>query len=235
MGEIGMDAPNMINLKINGKYCIAFYLVIMLYVSLHELVHHFAGYLICGDWGVKSFNYFETACAETDKKQYLATYIGPLFTYLMMYVGMHFLRPSTSNYLKHLGFAIIFAQLPFQRMTGPIFGFNDEYFATARLFGGSMTNQLIVTIILFGICIPPLIKAYQVIGNKRRLLWFLWYFLLFPYLIWGPFFGGLEYLMVNRGVLNQQFIGIGLLFIINEVVTIGGHLLTKRWIEPIRT
>jgi len=222
----------MIHLKITWKYCIAFYLVIMLYVSIHELVHHFSAFFICGDWGTKSFNYFDTACSDDQKIQYLATYIGPLFTYIMMYIGMYFLKAGASLHLKHLGFAIIFAQLPFQRMTGPIFGFNDEYFASAMLLGNSVTLQAIVTLVLFAICIPPLIKAFKVIGNKRRLLWFLFYFLLFPYILWGPFFGILEYLMVEKDFLNQQIIGIGLLFIINEIVTVAGHLLTKQWIKP---
>ena len=70
----------MIHLKVTWKYCIAFYLVIMLYVSVHELVHHFSAFFICGDWGTKSFNYFDTACRDDQKIQYLATYIGPLFT-----------------------------------------------------------------------------------------------------------------------------------------------------------
>ena len=221
----------MIQLKMTLKYCIAFYLVIMLYSSLHELVHHFSAYFICGDWGTKSFNYFSTACADDDATQYIATYMGPLFTYIMMYVGMYFMRDSSSNHSKHLGFAIVFAQLPFQRITGPIMGYNDEYYVVAKLYGGSFGLQLLMTILLLAICLPPLIRAFKVIGNKRKWLWYSWYFLLFPYLLWGPFFGGLEYLMVNRGFLNQQVIGIGLLFIINEFVTIAGHLFTKNWIS----
>jgi len=223
----------MINLKITWKYLIAFYLIIMLYTSLHELVHHFAGFIICGDWGLKTFNSFETAC-EGERVSHIATYIGPLFTYIMMYVGMHFLRIESTQHRKQLGFAIIFAQMPFQRMTGPIFTMNDEYYATAQLYGNTSFNQWLVTLILFAICIPPLVKAYKSIGNKHRLLWFLFYFLLFPYLLWGPFFGGMEYLMVNKGFLDQPIIGIGLLFIINEIITVGGHLLTSKWINPTK-
>ncbi|MEQ9467650.1 MAG: hypothetical protein RLN88_09570 [Ekhidna sp.] len=221
----------MLTLKINWKYCVAFYFVIMLHVSIHELVHHFAGFLICGDFGYKTFNYFETACAAENDWKYLATYMGPMYTYVLMYVGMMWLRRD-SSFFKHLGFATIFAQLPFQRMTGPIFGFNDEYFATAKLIGGGLQTQIIVTIILFAICIPPLLAAYKSIENKNRMLWFLWYYLLFPYLLFGPFFGTFEYLMVNKGILSQTIIGIGLLFIINEVVTIIGHIFTSKWIDP---
>ena len=45
----------MVKLRVTFSYCVAFYCVVMLYLSLHELVHHFSAYLICGDWGYKTF------------------------------------------------------------------------------------------------------------------------------------------------------------------------------------
>lgn len=68
-------------IKITWKYTIAFYCMVMLYVSLHELVHHFAGSAICGDWGYKTFNYFETACSEDEPKKYLANLFLILWHY----------------------------------------------------------------------------------------------------------------------------------------------------------
>jgi hypothetical protein len=223
----------MVRLKITLKYCIALYCITMLYASLHELVHHFAGYLVCGDWGYKSFNSFETAC-EDDRITYLATYAGPVFTFIMMYVGMFMLRANKSVFQSHLGFALIFAQMPVQRMLGPIMGFNDELYATSRLFGSSTLNTWIVIIIVWAICVPPLIQAYKAIRNRRRLLWFLLFALLLPYLLFGPSFMLLEYLMLEKGVFDQTIIGIGLLFILNELVTIVLYLKTKKYLDPHR-
>jgi len=203
----------------------------MLYASLHELIHHFAGYFICGDWGYKTFNYFETAC-ETDRKSLLATYMGPLFSFTMMYVGAYFLIKKSSNFIKHLGFAMIFAQLPFQRMVSPFFKMNDEFYATSLLYGNTTFIYWVVIITIWIICIPPLIKAYLSIKNKYRMIWFLFYLVLFPYLLWGPIFGTLEFIMVERNFLAQPIIGIGLLFIINEVITIIAYFLTKKYIDP---
>ncbi len=203
----------------------------MLYASLHELIHHFAGYFICGDWGYKTFNYFETAC-ETDRKSLLATYMGPLFSFTMMYVGAYFLIKKSSNFYKHLGFAMIFAQLPFQRMVSPFFKMNDEFYATSLLYGNTTFIYWVVIITIWIICIPPLIKAYLSIKNKYRMIWFLFYLVLFPYLLWGPIFGILEFIMVERNFLAQPIIGIGLLFIINEVITIIAYFLTKKYIDP---
>jgi hypothetical protein len=203
----------------------------MFYASAHELIHHFSAYLICGEWGYKSFNYFETACEGTQKSWY-ATYTGPLFTFAMMYLGMLFLSKNNSVLKNHLGFAIIFAQLPLQRMISPFFRMNDEFIATVNLFGDTPFNYWFVIIIIWLICIPPLYKAYRAIQNKQKLLWFLFYLVLFPYIVWGPIFGLLEYLMVQREILSQTFIGIGLLFIINEIITIAGHTLTTRFLNP---
>ena len=224
-------ASRLLRLSLSWRYCLAFYCIGMLYISLHELVHHFVAYLVCGDWGTKSFNYFETACEGTARSE-LATYAGPFFTYAVMYAGAHLLAKGASNYHRHLGFALIFAQWPLQRMTSPIFYMNDEYSATVTLFGATWLNYWLVLATIWIVCLPPLVVAYRAIGNRRRLLWFLFYLVLFPYLLVGPVFGALEYLMVVRGVLDQPVIGIGLLFILNEVVTIALYLKVRRWIEP---
>ena len=223
----------MIKLKITWKYCIAFYCIGMLYASLHELIHHFAGYVICGDWGIKTFNYFETACSD-EPKSYIATYIGPIFTFIVMYVGAYFLNNKFSTFKNHLGFAMIFAQIPLQRMISPFFRMNDEFYATSMLLGNTDAVYWSVIIVIWIICLPPLIKAFKAIENKYRILWFLFYLVLFPYLLVGPFFAGLEYLMVEKKILAQPVIGIGLLFIINEIITIIAYLFTKKYINPYR-
>lgn len=221
----------MIRLRITWTYCVAFYCLGMLYISLHELTHHLAGFLICGDWGYKSFNYFSTACEGTRKSWY-ATLSGPLFTYGVMYVGALFVRNGASAYRRHLGFAMIFAQWPLQRMTSPALRMNDEYVAISELFGYSDQTYWSVLVFIWLICLPPLIVAYRAIENERRWLWFGFYLVLFPYLLIGPVFGGLEYLMVSRGVLDETILGVGMLFILNEIVTITLFVATRRFIDP---
>lgn len=221
----------MVTLKLTRKYCLALYCITMLYASLHELVHHFAGYVVCGSWGTKTFNSFSTTC-EHLPKTYIATYAGPLFSFIIMYIGAYFLKNGTTDLKKHLGFALIFAQMPAQRMMGPIMGFNDELYATNKLFGNNQLNSWIVGIIIFAICIPPLLIAYRSIKNKYRSPWFLLYFLFLPYILFGPPFVLMEYLMVQKEVLDQTVIGIGLLFVINELFTIGLYFKVKKYINP---
>jgi hypothetical protein len=202
--------------------------MIMLYASLHELIHHFSAYLICGDWGYKTFNYFSTAC-EGERKSIYATYTGPLFNFIVMWVAAWNLKNSKSDYKKQIAFALIFAQLPLQRMITPFFQLNDEYYATVQLFGATPYVYWMVLLIIWIICVPPLNVAYQSIQNRRKLIWFLFYLTLFPLIIWGPIFGGLEYLLVSKKVMSETTIGIANLFILNEAITIIGFLLTKKY------
>jgi len=51
-----MENHTMLKPKITWKYCI-----IMFYVYLHELIHHFASYVVCSDWGTKTFDYYTPA------------------------------------------------------------------------------------------------------------------------------------------------------------------------------
>jgi hypothetical protein len=224
----------MITIKITWKYCLAFYCLIMLYSSLHELVHHFVGYAVCGAWGYKTFNYFKTAC-EGSPVTLLATYAGPVFSFAMMWVGAYLLKSkNASAYTKQLAFALIFAQMPLQRMLMCFFKMNDEYYATAQLFGHTTWVYWLVIISIWLCCVPPLIVAYKAIGNKYKIAWFLFYAFLFPYLLWGPVFALLEYLLVSKHVMDGTIIGIAYLFILNEVVTIAGYMLTKKYFDTTK-
>lgn len=225
----------MIKLKINWKYCLAFYFLIMLYSSMHELVHHFVGYMVCGAWGYKTFNYFRTAC-EASPVTYLATYAGPAFSFAIMWLGAFLLKKkNVSAYTKQFSFALIFAQMPLQRMVMCFFKMNDEYYASSQLFGQSALVYWSVIIAIWLCCVPPLITAYKAIQNKYRIAWFLFYALLFPYLLWGPVFVLLEYLLVNKQVMNGTIIGIANLFILNEVITVIGYLFTKKYFNTKMT
>jgi hypothetical protein len=149
-----------------------------------------------------------------------------------MWIGAWMLMlPHSSDYVRQYGFALIFAQLHLQRMTSPAFRMNDEFYAAAHLWGDTSLVYWGVLVIIWAVCLPPLIIAYRSIENKRRAGWFLFYLVLFPYLIWGPVFGGLEYLLVSKGVLNGTIIGIANLFILNEIVTIIGYIYTRKYFE----
>jgi hypothetical protein len=219
----------MITIKVTWKYCLAFYCLTMLYASLHELVHHFVGFMVCGDWGYKTFNYFSTAC-EDSPKTHIATYAGPIFTFSVMWIGAYLLKRKASTIgQRQLAFALIMGMMPAQRMVMPFFKMNDEYHASALFFGKTTEVYWLVILVVWLFCVPPLITAYKSINNKHKIAWFLFYLLLFPYILWGPPFGLLEYLLVYKKVMDGTIIGIANLFILSEVITIAGYMITKKY------
>jgi hypothetical protein len=219
----------MITLRLTPGYCLAIYCLTAITHTLHEFVHHAAAYAICGDWGAMSFNSFSVAC-ETTPTISLSTYAGPAFTFALMWAGMSLLQ-GASSFARHLGFALIFAQTPWQRMLMPFFQKNDEYFASAHFFGGSHTTALIVAAVIWAICLPPLIAAFKAIANKRRLLWFAFYFLLFPFVLYALAYWLLEQAL-HRGVLDEAVIGVPILAIVNFAVTLAVLALSIRFIDP---
>ena len=157
----------------------------MLYASLHELVHHFFGFAVCGRFGTMTFNSFRTGCEGTFASR-MTTLAGPVFTFAMMYVGWFLLaRRASTSLQRQIGFAVVFAQLPLQRITGPLMRLNDEHSVAAHYFGDTTPTLWATFAAILAICLPPLVGAWRAIENRRRLAWFAFYLVLFPYLVWA--------------------------------------------------
>ena len=124
-------------IKITWKYIIAFLFLTILCGTSHEFVHHFAGALVCGEFGYKTFNSFALPepCVNNPYKLW-ATAAGPFFTFALLWFGLYRLRkPDEKN--RQLGFALIFANFPVNRLLFALLGGNDEQYIAAQLFGKS--------------------------------------------------------------------------------------------------
>lgn len=89
-------------------------------------MHHFTGAAVCGAFGTKTFNSFELAPGcETRPGQLLAAAAGPLFTFALMGLGAFWLSGGDER-RRRLGFALVFANFPVNRMGFVLFGWNDE-------------------------------------------------------------------------------------------------------------
>lgn len=219
----------MLNLRLTPGYLLAIYCLTAITHTLHEFTHHAAGYAICGAWGYMTFNRFELAC-DVEPTIYFSTYAGPAFTFALMWLGLALLN-GASGFSRHLGFALIFAQTPWQRMLMPFFRRNDEYFASAQFFGASEVTYWAVIAIVWAICLPPLIGAFRAIGGKRRTLWFLFLFLLFPFAPYALAYWVLEQAL-SRGMLDQPLIGVPMLAIANFAITAVLFAVSIRFIDP---
>lgn len=219
----------MLHLRFTPAYCLALYCLTALSHTLHEFTHHLVGAAVCGTWGTMTFNVFSLSCAN-EPYIYIATYAGPAFTFGLLWVGASMLL-SHSSFTRHFGFALIIAQIPWQRMIMPFLRGNDEYYASKHLFGATGATYWMVALIVLAICLPPLISAYRAIANKPRAVWFAGALIL-PFLLWAPVYALFEYLLLQRQVLAETIIGVPMLAIVNFVATAVLFGLTVRFIEP---
>lgn len=172
-------------LPLSIRYSITFLLLLLVMMEFHELVHITTGRIVCGCWGSRDFNVWSLcdSCKEQHPNWWLATLSGPVFSFSIMWVGMFFLR-SRIVQMKRLGFAFIFANIPFGRITTVMMGGGDEMVVTRHFLSGSWSrNEMIVLcsaiVLLLGV--PPVIMAWRSLTNKKAWI-YITGFLLLPLL-----------------------------------------------------
>ncbi len=218
-------------IRITKRYILAFLCLTILCGTSHEFVHHFMGRAICGCFGYKTFNSFTLCpgCEAAHPLYYWATIAGPLFTFFLMWIGLYQLsKPDNKN--KQLGFALIFANFPINRIMFALMGWNDEQWTASILFHNSISFW--ITNLLIWICtIPPLVVAYKSIQNKRKFFVFLGFFILpfiFVFLFAGLFLE--EWLLLKQKFLNGTVIGIPYLIILVELLCLYGYLSQRKYL-----
>ena len=122
---------------------------------------------------------------------------------------------------RRLGFALIFANFPINRLFFVLIYANDEYYAAYHLLGGSEPVHLATIAVTWAIGLPPLVIAYRAITNRLRPLWFTAFFIL-PFIFIFVFAGLFleEYLLLQKGFLASGVIGIPLLLFVIEGVSL---------------
>jgi hypothetical protein len=196
-------------LKLSLGYIIVFLLLTLVMLELHETVHIITGRIICGDWGSRDFNVWNLCkdCSVYHANSWLATLAGPLFSFIMMWVGMVLLYSINGNY-KAIGFALVFANIPFGRISQAMMGSGDEMIVTKALLKDSLShNQLILTCscILLLLGLPPIIKAYRTLKNKMAWLYLLGFLTLSLVFILTYVLTTLNALL-NKGFLDTPWI-----------------------------
>ena len=146
----------------------------------HEIVHTSIGRLICGCWGVRDFNIWELCkgCLEKKPVSVLSTFAGPIFTFIMIWVGVILIGQEKTDRQKTMGFSLIFANIPFARILTASFGGGDEVWGLNILLKSHSLAWTIGLLSILPITIIPLCKAYKLIANKRKIGWFLLFFMM---------------------------------------------------------
>lgn len=220
-----------VRVHLNWNYILAFLFLTMLCGLSHEMVHHFTAAGMCGCWGYKTFNSFELceSCGISDWNL-LATAAGPIFTFLLMWIGWFKLRSSNQR-SRQIGFALIFANFPINRILFAFMGFNDEQFIAVSLFGDSLLAYWATNTIVLLFSVPPLFSAYHRLQNSPKLLWFLGFLIvpfLFVFLFAGLFLE--NFLLLDLKILSEAFWRIPLLLLLVEVICVIGYRYTNHFL-----
>jgi hypothetical protein len=194
-------------ITLTPKNSIALLFLSFVMQETHELAHTAVGRIICGCWGKRNFNLWTLCSGCSDEKSWaiLATFAGPVYSFLVIWIGFFLLLKSSAK-LKSIGFALIVSSMPFSRILTPIFGGGDEVYAFNYLWGNHTLAWIISVVIVFALAIPPVVKVWNTIENRRKLLWFLG-LIFVPFIATGiVVFGILQTLLLENGVLNQYWI-----------------------------
>ena len=180
--------------------------------EMHELAHIITGRIICGCWGTRDFNVWDLCnnCLKQKPIAVAATFAGPLFTFIMLWIGRYLLKYGKSTQSGSLGLVLILGNMQFGRIYMAAMNGGDEISGLRWLFlNHDQSNAQIIrvaaVIIISIICIPPLVTAYKAIANKRKILIYTG-FLIVPLVLDTViiliFLNGL----LQKGIFNQVWI-----------------------------
>jgi hypothetical protein len=210
------------HLKLSFRYILAFLLLTLVMLELHETVHVITGRIICGAWGARDFNVWGLCegCEKAHPLAWVATLTGPLFSFMLMWFGAIWLNSARIK-KRAAGFVLIFANIPFGRISQAMMGSGDEMVVARHLLKASFSHSqmvLICSVIVLALGLPPIIKAYRVIGNKYALLYVLGFLTLPLVFILSYVLMGLNGLL-NSGLLAAPWImGTPLLITLHTVI-----------------
>lgn len=173
----------------------------------HELAHTAVGRLICGCWGRRDFNLWGLCqnCAHGEPLTLLATFAGPAYSFAVIWIG-YWLLTQTSVKTKSVGLALVISSMPFSRVLTPLIGGGDEIFALTRLGISHAIAWPVALVVVFALAVPPMVKIYRLVENKRKPLWIIG-LLLVPFLAVGAVvFGLLQELVLKNGILDDDWI-----------------------------
>lgn len=174
-------------LQLTTASIIAFISLRHLFHELHELMHMLVGRLGCGVWGVRDFNRVNPmveGCMPNHPFAHLIGLEGPLFNYVMIWVGAILLKKAKSAQQAAWGFALIFASLPMARLITAVFGGGDELGVVSHLVSSAWLARAIVVTAIIALIGYPIKLVYDALNHRFKWLYILG-FLFVPMLLEG--------------------------------------------------
>lgn len=189
------------------KKVVAFLALLFVCHELHELVHTTVAYFQCGCWGQRDFNAWQicNACSPNVNTVW-ATLAGPLVTYLMIWVGWLLMEKKNTLAQQSIGFALVWANVPFARLFTVLMKGGDEGVITRAIIGqpklpiGVWLLEIAVILVLV---VPPFIRAWQLLASQKR-FWVFIAFLIGPMLIEFVTMHQLGNQLLAKGILDRE-------------------------------
>lgn len=190
-----------------------FLMLAFLCYQAHQLTRHLVGAALCSGFGTMTFTI--TITREPCLFPTLVTLSGPLLTYGLAWLGMFLLR---SPKYRLFAYALIFASFAHLRFIQTLTGRGDELILAKQWFG--IRSRVIVAAVVFLIGLPPVITAFRVIANRRRVLVFIVSWLLPLPLLFVLLFGN-QFLFGANGdqIHGVSFLGIPLIVFVTDLIT----------------
>ena len=173
----------------------------------HEIAHTSVGRFICGCWGKRNFNVWTVCkgCSSEQPLSILATVAGPVYSFLVIWTGFYLLTKAPAK-LKSIGLAFVVSTMPFSRILTPIFGGGDEVLVLKKLWNNHTLAWIVSVIIVLSLTIPPVIKIWNTIDNRRKPLWMAG-LIFVPFLMTGVVvFGIFQTLLLDNGFLKEYWV-----------------------------
>jgi hypothetical protein len=226
-----------LHLKINWKFLFALFALTICTGELHEQIHIQTGWIICGGYGARDFNAWQTAadCGAPAWK-FLSTLVGPLWSFAVMWTGAFLLMKARSLDYRAIGFALIFAPLPFARIFTALTGGGDEKTVLVALFKDNLelgTIKILAAAIVSLICLPPILIAFRHIKNRFAVLYVAGFAVL-PLVVLGLYiFKFLNPLLAGGFLSSAPFLGTPLLIIIHFLLMAVLFVIFRKWLLEI--
>jgi hypothetical protein len=109
------DSPQL-QLQLSLKNLVIFQFFFFLMHELHEQAHIITGRILCGGWATRDFNVWKLCDSCSLLYSVAATFVGPIFTFAMLWLGRYWLKYGRSFETRSLGFVFIFGNMPFGRI-----------------------------------------------------------------------------------------------------------------------
>ena len=202
-------------IRFTGKYLLAFLALIFLIHEAHAWAHFIMGRLICGCWGIKSFDNWTLCnhCNASTHSQVWIWFAGPVITYIVIWISWWLLNRKRDSPQKSVGFSLLFATIPFVRILAAMAGGSDETYGLRQLFqhadkSNSHAVALSGLILILALTGLPLLRAFMRLrGWKEKLIIFP-IFLVIPMFIDKWTYIGLNKLSATGFLQDESFPGV---------------------------